>query len=130
MRLLLDTHIALWIVNGEPKLSADARDLISDAEEVFVSAASAWEVAIKHAQNRNGVSRIAISGADALAEFGEAGMRLLPITPEHAAYVDRLPPLHGDPFDRILVAQALSEPLRLVTHDRRLAAYSDTVIVV
>lgn len=130
MRVLLDTHIALWIVNGESKLSTEARDLVSGADEVFVSAASVWEVAIKHAHNRMGVSRIGISGAEALAEFEKAGMQLLPITPVHAAYVDQLPRLHADPFDRILVAQALTEPLILLTHDRQVGAYSDTIIVV
>lgn len=70
---------------------------------MFVSAASVWEIAIKHANDR--LSWIAMSGAQALAKFREAGLELLPISPEHGAAVDRLAPLHGDPIDRILIAR-------------------------
>jgi PIN domain nuclease of toxin-antitoxin system len=75
-------------------------------------------------------SWIAISGTQALATFREAGLGLLPISPEHGAAVDRLPPLHGDPFDRILIAQAMSEPLVLVTRDRPVAAYGGAIVAV
>ena len=71
---------------------------------------------------------ITLSGARALTFFAEAGYELLSVSAGHAAAVERLPRLHADPFDRLLVAQALSEPLRLLTHDKTLAAYSDTVI--
>jgi PIN domain nuclease of toxin-antitoxin system len=69
-----------------------------------------------------------VSGQEALRYFQESGYRFLPIEPEHAAAVEGLPPHHADPFDRILVAQALVEPMRLITHDPVVARYSDTVI--
>ena len=70
------------------------------------------------------------SGSKALERLILAGYDLLPITPEHAAEVDHLPPHHGDPFDRLMIAQARLEPLRLLTHDTKLAAYGDFVMVV
>ncbi len=131
MRLLLDTHIALWAIADDPKLSAEARDLIDNPEnQIVVSAASIWEIAIKHALARGGPNDMPISGAQALGYFKDAGFELLDISPVHAASVGTLPPIHADPFDRILVAQALTTPLRLVTHDPRVAAYGDTVIAV
>lgn len=128
MKLLLDTHVAIWAIADSPRLPAAGRDLIlAPDNEIHVSAASVWEIAIKHALGRG---EMPISGERALGYFREAGYRLLPIQPEHATQVKKLPTLHQDPFDRLLVAQALAEPLRLVTHDRQLAAYSDTVILI
>lgn len=98
--------------------------------ELFVSAASIWEIAIKHSLLRNGIPMIAVSGSVAAREFADAGMTMLPVTATHAAMVDSLPRHHGDPFDRMLVAQALAEPLRLVTADKVLAAYGEIVIMV
>lgn len=131
MRVLLDTHVALWAVVQPDRLSASARAQMSDpANSFFVSAVSVWEIAIKRAIKRKGREAISISADEALAEFRRAGMALLPMTAEHASVVENLPLLHADPFDRILVAQALSEPLRLMTHDKRVAAYIDTSILV
>lgn len=127
MNLLLDTHIALWAITDSPRLPAKARQLILVPEnEVFVSAASIWEIAIKHGLGRGDMP---ISGPEALDYFRAASYRLLPVLPEHAAAVEVLPPHHADPFDRLLVAQALAEPLRLLTHDALLARYSDTVML-
>ena len=131
MRLLLDTHIALWAVAGDPRLPTRGVDLIADpVNEVFVSVASLWEIAIKHALARGGPNDMPIPAREALGYFRSAGYRPLDIAPEHAVAVERLPFLHADPFDRILVAQALAVPLRLLTHDARVAAYSDSIIVV
>lgn len=130
MKLLLDTHIALWVIRDDPQLSTQARALISEAEEAYVSAASVWEVAIKHARHRTSPAWIAISGTQALLKFREAGLKVLAISADHAAAVDRLPVLHNDLFDRLLVAQALIEPLILLTHDRALGAYGDRVLLV
>jgi PIN domain nuclease of toxin-antitoxin system len=128
MRLLLDTPVALWAITDDPRLSAPARKLIADpANAVMVSAASLWEIAIKHALARGDMP---ISAMDAIGWFTESGYRLLDISPLHAAAVETLPALHNDPFDRLLVAQALAEPLRLLTRDRLVARYSDTIIVV
>ena len=90
---------------------------------------SIWEISIKHALAREGAGRMPISGRQAAEYFTEAMFSLLPMTLEHSLRVDQLPKLHGDPFDRLLAAQALSEPLRLVTHDASLAAYSDLTIL-
>ena len=131
MRLLLDTHIALWAVVDDARLSSKAADLIADpANEVFISTASLWEIAIKHALARGGPNDMPISAQEALGYFHAAGYALLDIGPVDIVAVEGLPSLHADPFDRILVAQALSVPLRLLTHDARVRRYSDTVIMV
>jgi len=128
MRILLDTHLALWAIADDPRLNVKARALITNADnEILVSAASIWEVAIKHSLGR---THMPISGKRALTWFNQAGYLLLPVTAEHAAMVEELPPIHADPFDRIIVAQALAEPLRVLTHDRLMAKYSDTIILV
>jgi PIN domain nuclease of toxin-antitoxin system len=131
MRVLLDTHIGLWAVTDDPKLPTRARELITEpTNDVFVSVANVWEIAIKHALARGGVNDMPISAEEALGYFREAGYMLLDIEPAHAVAVEGLPQLHTDPFDRMLVAQALTVPLRLLTHDLRVAGYSDTVILV
>lgn len=128
MRILLDTHIALWALTDSPRLPARAKGLIlKPSNRIFASAASVWEVAIKHSLGRGDMP---VSGRQVLVYFQQAGYALLPILPEHAAHVEQLPGYHQDPFDRILVAQALIEPLNLLTHDAHLARYSDTVILV
>ena len=88
---------------------------------------SLWEIAIKSMPGRRTLAPM--SAADAMMHFERAGFELLEIRTEHILAVANLPPLHGDPFDRLLVAQANSEPLRLVTRDKVLAGYSDTIIV-
>lgn len=126
MNLLLDTHVALWAITDHPKLTKKARELIeSPRSTVWISAASLWEIAIKHGLGRGDMP---VSGQDALRYFRESGYRFLAIEPEHAAAVEDLPAHHADPFDRILVAQALTEPMRLITHDPLIARYSDTII--
>lgn len=128
MRLLLDTHIALWAITDNPKLPPRARELILAPEnEIYVSAASVWEIAIKHALGRHAIP---ISGEEARHYFAEAGYIALPISDQNAAATESLPPLHADPFDRILVAQALTEPLKLVTHDATVAGYNDGILLV
>ena len=126
MNLLLDTHVALWAITDHPKLTKKARELIeSPRSTVWISAASLWEIAVKHGLGRGDMP---VSGQDALRYFRESGYRFLAIEPEHAAAVEDLPAHHADPFDRILVAQALTEPMRLITHDPLIARYSDTII--
>lgn len=120
--------MALWALADDRRLDTIARTHIGDPEnDIFVSTASVWEIAIKRALGRSG---IAINARDAVGYFRDAGYALLDIRPEHAATVETLPKLHADPFDRLLVAQAITEPLRLLTHDRVLVGYSDTVILV
>jgi PIN domain nuclease of toxin-antitoxin system len=131
MRLLIDTHIAIWASFEQSRLPPAARKLLETSDSVWVSAASIWEIAIKHALYGKRVgSAFPMSGREAIVEFELAGFQRLDITADHAAMVDTLPRHHGDPFDRMLVAQALAEPLRLVTADKALAAYGEIVITV
>ncbi len=126
MNLLLDTHVALWAITDSPRLNDTARALIQAPKNtIWVSAASLWEIAIKHSLNRGNMP---ISGEQALAYFQSSGYRLLAIEPEHTIAIEQLPLHHHDPFDRLLVAQALTEPMRLLTHDALVASYSDTII--
>lgn len=126
MNLLLDTHVALWAITDSPKLSASARELIqSPKTTVWISAASVWEIAIKHGLGRGDMP---VSGDAAVRYFRESGYHFLAIEPEHAVAVEALAAHHQDPFDRLLVAQALVEPMRLMTHDPMVARYSDTII--
>jgi PIN domain nuclease of toxin-antitoxin system len=125
MRLLLDTHIFLWAVTGSAQLKAPVRRLMESADQVFVSAASIWEVAIK-----SRLGKIDVDPHDLVPAIGESGYTELPVTSLHAAGAGRLAMHHGDPFDRLLVAQALAEPLRLLTADPALKPYTDLVLLV
>jgi len=126
LNLLLDTQVALWALTDSPKLSHKARELIqSPKTTIWISAASVWEIAIKHALGRGDMP---ISSQDAVRYFGESGYRFLAIEAEHAVAVEDLAAHHQDPFDRLLVAQPLVEPMRLMTHDPLVALYSDTII--
>lgn len=125
MRLLLDTHVFLWAVTGAERLAPATREFLEAADEVYVSAASVWEIAIK--------ARLGKIDADpeALAAIIEpSGFIELPVSAAHGAQVARLPLHHNDPFDRILLAQAIIEPLRLVTADSVLSRYGDLVLLV
>lgn len=126
MKILLDTHILLWWMADDRRLPRPARLAIEDpAHRVFVSIASLWETAIKFSLKR------VVADPEALREAAERdGFSLLPIEARHCSAVARLPRHHSDPFDRLLVAQALVEPMQLLTHDAQLARYSDTVAVV
>lgn len=128
MNLLLDTQVALWAITDSTKLPKKARKMIeSPKASIWISAATVWEIAIKHGLGRG---YMPVSSQDALRYFQESGYRFLPIEPEHAAALEDLAAYHADPFDRILVAQAIVEPMRLMTHDPMVARYSDTVIEV
>lgn len=116
MKLLLDTHVLIWWDEGR-RLSSEARRAVNDAEEVFVSAASAWEVAIKVGRGRLRPTRT-VANATADSGFVE-----LPVTFQHASRVAFLPLHHGDPFDRLLAAQAEVEGLTLVTSDPAFEPY-------
>ncbi|MFN3890996.1 MAG: type II toxin-antitoxin system VapC family toxin [Beijerinckiaceae bacterium] len=129
MNLLLDTHIAIWAMTDRGRISPNALDMIRSPEAtVFVSAVSVWEIAIKYALG-NRAGAMPFSGHEAMRHFADAGFEMLDITPAHAAAAEDLPPVHADPFDRLLVAQALTEPMRLVTADKTVARYSDIVIL-
>jgi PIN domain nuclease of toxin-antitoxin system len=125
VRLLLDTHTAIWWVEGRQDLSAEVVGAIESSEnEVFVSAATIWEVAIKSA-----IGRLSLPGR--LDEIAlEIGLTELPIRWVHAQRSSTLPLLHRDPFDRMLVAQALEERLILATRDEQIKQYDVPVLSV
>jgi PIN domain nuclease of toxin-antitoxin system len=125
MRLLLDTHIFLWLTADSPLLNSHARSLIVDASSVYVSSVTIWEAAIK-----TRIGKLTVDLDDLLLEIEKCGFQDLPVLGRHAAGVARLPLLHRDPFDRLLVAQAISETMRLLTADARLAAYSELVTII
>ena len=128
MNVLLDTHVALWAITDSDRLSRTARELISaERAVVWVSVVSLWEIAIKHSLGRGDVP---VSAKAAAGYFRESGFRILAIQAEHTLGTENLPAIHGDPFDRLLVAQALAEPMRLLTSDALVAQYSDTIIKV
>ena len=125
MRILLDTHIALWAATGNTQLAPQAVQAILAADEVFVSTASLWEIAIKHSLGRGDMP---CTSAQALHAFESAGYGMLDIKPRHALRVEQLAPIHRDPFDRLMVAQALVEPMTLITRDPTVARYSDAIM--
>lgn len=111
MSLLLDTHVALWWLDGDPRLSEDLIDTLDHEPDVYLSAATIWEVAIKQAVGK-------LDGPPDLPQLlRDSGFVELPIDHRHGTVAGRLPLIHRDPFDRMLVAQAQCEGLRLVTAD-------------
>jgi PIN domain nuclease of toxin-antitoxin system len=124
LRVLLDTHLLLWAISNPVRIKPRARALIEQSE-VFVSSASIWEISIK-----SGLGKLDATPRLVLEAVEPAGFVLLPVSGEHAARVFELPTLHRDPFDRMLLAQALSEPLTLLTDDEILGQYGAYVSVV
>jgi PIN domain nuclease of toxin-antitoxin system len=128
VRLLLDTHLLLWAVASSERLSPEARALIEDPRnDVQYSAASVWEIAIKSMLRRKDfrVDLSLLPSALSTMELTE-----LPVRAEHAVGVTQLPPVHRDPFDRLLVAQSIVESLVLLTNDAVLGRYGPVVRVV
>jgi PIN domain nuclease of toxin-antitoxin system len=125
MRFLLDTHIFLWFIKGDARFSRAIKLKIQRASEIYISSASIWEAAIKIRLNKLDADLGLIVEA-----IDKSGFLELPITAVHAAAILSLPDIHRDPFDRILVAQAMTEPLTFLTADSLLKNYSDHVEVV
>ncbi len=125
MRRLLDTHVVIWSVIDSRQLKARTRGYLASAEVVYVSAASIWEIAIK-----TRLGKMTGDAAAFAAAIDASGFRELPVTAKHAAAVATLPLHHADPFDRMLLAQAFLEPLRLVTADKALVVYGGAVELV
>lgn len=125
MRILLDTHIFLWYLAASRKLPKSVFNRIEIADAVFISAASIWEASIKIKQGR-----LQASTNDLIAGIAASGFIELPITATHGALAASLPEYHRDPFDRMLIAQAMAEPLRLLTADELLRQYSELVEVI
>lgn len=125
MRILLDTHVFLWYTKADRKLTARSRAMIQNAIEVYVSSASIWEATIKAR-----LGKLDVKIDDLVKAISSSGFLELSITAEHAAATDRLSDLHRDPFDRILLAQAITEPLIFLTADEMLRDYSKLVIII
>ncbi len=117
MRFLLDTHVVLWWLADDEALAPDVKELIDTETHVFISAASVWEIAIKQALGKLTVT------SDVYSALDRSGLNELPIRSRHAVEVGLLPPLHRDPFDRMLVAQARCEDLMLLTRNAKLLRY-------
>jgi PIN domain nuclease of toxin-antitoxin system len=121
--LLIDTHIVLWWLADDEALGSGIKDRLDHEPDVYVSAATIWEVAIKQSIGK-------LPGPDALPErIRDCGFALLPIGAEHAIAAGRLPLIHRDPFDRMLVAQARCEDLTLVTRDENCQKYDVSLLV-
>jgi PIN domain nuclease of toxin-antitoxin system len=128
LRILLDTHILLWALIDPARLNASVRAQLEDArQDILFSAASIWEMSIKAALGRADFS---VAPREILEAARATGFFELPVTAEAALRVAALPHHHRDPFDRLLVAQAIHEPARLFTADAQLAAYSELVTIV
>ena len=127
MKVLLDTHVVVWATHQSVRLGT-ARQLVLDADQRLLSAVCVWELAIKQ-----GLGKLTV-GSDVRTWTRRVARELvldhLPVTAEHAAAVEHLPDVHRDPFDRLLVAQAVAEGAVLLTADERLAAYGDVVRLV
>ena len=122
MRLLFDTNALLWLLGGDDRLGAAARGAVQSADALVVSVASLWEIAVKVSIGKLG----AIPGLHAAVR--DLGFERLPIRDAHLAALESLPLLHRDPFDRLLVCQALTEPLAVLTADPAFAPYGPVVV--
>jgi PIN domain nuclease of toxin-antitoxin system len=128
MRLLVDTHILLWAIAEPARIPKSTRaQLESPANDILFSAASIWEIAIKM---QTGRLTLPVSLDELVGVAETMGFTELRVSAAHAAAVSRLPQHHRDPFDRLLIAQAMIEPARLVTVDKVLRQYSDLVDVI
>ena len=128
MRYLVDTHVLIWAVSRSEKLSAVAKRAFAQADgSYFFSPVSVWEIAIKHSKHPDDMP---MTGKEAARLFREAGFRELKLDAAHCAAVEDLPPIHADPFDRLLIAQAESMGMKLITHDHLIAGYGDVALVV
>ena len=128
MNILLDTHVLIWMLQDSPFLSEDAREILASYEtKMYVSSVSVAEISIKHSVHPEGMVLSGIETSDVLPKLGCGA---LDFTPKHAAMLDSLPLLHRDPFDRMLIAQAKAEGMKIMSHDLQFPQYGDFVIAV
>lgn len=123
MKFLLDTHTLIWWLTNDATLSEKARKVIANPDNlIFVSAASAWEIAIKKQIGK-------LNAPDDLeAQIEQKDFQQLPINISHAVYIEKLPLHHNDPFDRIIIAQAICEKMKIITRDEKFDAYQLDVV--
>lgn len=122
MKLLLDTHIIIWSLSEPERISKKTQQYITDAQTIYVSAASIWEIAIKIQ-----LGKLQLDLRAFIKEIDHLGIQELAITWQHAQFIKGLPLHHKDPFDRLLIAQSMSEPLTLLTNDSTLTQYSELI---
>ena len=122
MQVLLDTHVFLWLVSGSRRLNRQAKAVVESSERVLISSATIWEIAIKVQ-----LGKLTADVDEVINQIHANGFEELPIYARHARQVARLPRHHGDPFDRLLIAQAISETIKLLTSDIQLKPYSELV---
>lgn len=133
MKLLLDTHIILWALDDNPKLSEQAKALIMDADnDIYYSSASVWETTIKYMSKPD---RVRLSGSKLSELCRKMGYQMLPITDKHVGALETLVfhsehRMHNDPFDRIMIAQAKADGMKLVTHDSKIPFYNESCVIV
>ena len=128
MKVLLDTHIMLWAMTGDPRLSKVARGVIEDERnELYFSVASLCEISLKHKIHED---QMPVSASEVKEAFVANGYVELPFVSSHAGAMDDLPMLHRDPVGRMILAQAKEEGMKRLTHDKRFPAYGDFVIAV
>ncbi len=113
MRLLLDTHVLIWAIKDDKKLSRKAKSIILNSDETYISSASIWEIGIKI-----NIGKLTLDLSLLLDAINKSGFIELPISIEHTIQASQLPSIHNDPFDRMLVGQAITEPLTLLTADK------------
>ena len=132
MKVLLDTHIILWALDNNPKLSEKARQIISDSEnQIYYSTASIWEIAIKHMARPD---KICIDSQNLSDKCKASGFEMLPIYDRHVYKLETLTreksaPPHNDPFDRILISQAKADGMKFITHDALIPQYNEDCIM-
>lgn len=125
MKLLMDTHVLLWVAADSPRIKAIRKRLLAADNEVFFSVASLWEISIKAS-----LGKLQANAAEIRDAALDNGFLELPVLGQHALHVGGLPWHHRDPFDRLLVAQAAAEPMRLLTADEQLLAYGGQVEII
>ena len=125
MQILLDTHLFIWWLKNDDQLSQKARTVIANADMIYVSSVSVWEAAIKIR-----IKKLDASIHELVEAIENEGFIELPLLARHAVLLAELPAIHRDPFDRMLVAQAMSEPLRLCTSDTILKQYTELVDII
>jgi len=126
MKLLLDTHVLLWWLNDDAKLSENARRFIRNPDnDIYVSHVSLWEIQIKIM-----TGKLNANVETLIQQLSENNFQQFPIHTNHILALAKLPPHHQDPFDRMLVSQAINEPLHLITHDKKISLYSESIILV
>jgi PIN domain nuclease of toxin-antitoxin system len=126
VKLLLDTHILIWWHENDPKLKAKARDMILEpSNSIFVSSISLWEIAIK-----NALGKLEVEFEEVTQAIEEDGFTIANFSKVHAREVISLPLIHHDPFDRALIAQAFTESMHFLTHDKILLAYGNLIKLV